>query len=55
MFSFGVGSLHQKGGVKVGTFISFDKRVGAIGSISVGGVPKIGFDINGRKLFWKML
>jgi hypothetical protein len=39
MCSFGVGSFHQKGGVKVGTFISFDKRIGAIGSISVGGVP----------------
>jgi hypothetical protein len=39
MCSFGVGSFYQNGGVKVGTFISFDKRVGAIGSISGGGVP----------------
>jgi hypothetical protein len=51
MCSFGVDSFYQKGGVKVGTFISFDKRVGAIGSIPGGGVPKMGFDINGRKLF----
>jgi hypothetical protein len=48
MCSSDVGSFYYQGGVNVGTFISCDKRIDDIRSISGGGVPKIGFDINGR-------